>query len=216
VPVIGPIVIAAGAVAAAAFGGARTLVERRRVRRELVDLPPLGTETPDGTSVRVTGTVRVREATIVAPLSGVECVAARARAISGVRVAGVGSREWFAIVSFVLERDGEPPVIVDGMHARLDLPLERLGRAKRDSPERARREQLLLQLGVHAFGWGAKFEEVVVTPGMRVSVAGMMMLAPSDAPPSPDRELGFREPPPATIRIVGSATYPLIIGVAVA
>ena len=214
--VIGTFVLAATAVASTGLAGARTLVERRRARRQLVALPPLGTETPDGTSVRVTGTVRVRDNTIVAPLSGVECVAARARPVSGIRPGGGGSNEWFAIVSFVLERDGEPPVVVDGVHARLDLPLERLRRAKRGSPERDRHEQLLLQLGLRAFDWGAKFEEVVVTPGMRVSVAGMMMLAPADVPPSRQRELGFREPPPATIRIVGSATYPLVIGVPIA
>jgi len=202
--------------APAAFVGTRTFFERRRVRRELSDRPALGTETPDGTVVRVTGTVRVRDTTIVAPLSGIECVAARARVTSGVHAKGEArSNEWFAIVSFVLERDGEPPVVVEGVHARLDLPAEKLKTAKHGSPELVRREQLLLQLGIKRIAWRGGFEEVVVTAGMRVSVAGLMMLGVPTAPAAAS-ELGFRDQPPATIRLVGSATYPLVIGAAVA
>src|SRR6185312_13135864 len=103
-----------------AIGGTRKLVERRRVRRDLAVSPDLGAKTPEGTVVRVTGVVRKRDTLIVAPLSGVECVAARARVTTGVWYTRGAQkpREWFAIVSFVLERDGEPPVVVEGKHAR--------------------------------------------------------------------------------------------------
>ncbi len=207
------------AAGSAALGGARKLLERRSARRELARHPPLGTQTPDGTVVRVTGVVRVRDTLIVAPLSGVECVAARARVTSGnwqTRRA-LKPREWFAIVSFVLERAAEPPILVEGVHAKLDLAPERLERAKRGSPELARREQLMLQLGDRqALATRADFEEVVVRPGMRVSIAGLMMLALPDAPPASGNELGFRDQAPSTLRLVGNATHPLVIGAPIA
>lgn len=211
------VVLGCSAVSGPAIVGARKYIERRRARRVLAERPPLGTETPDGTLVRVTGTVRVRDTTIVAPLSGVACVAARARVSSGIphKRGATFSPEWFAIVSFVLEREREPPVVVEGVHARLDLPAARLGSAKRGSPELARRDQLLLQLGIKRIALGGGCEEVVVTAGMRVSIAGLMMLGVPPAPPAAG-ELGFRDQPPATIRIVGSATYPLVIGAPVA
>jgi hypothetical protein len=190
------------------------LIERRRVRRELAASIPLGTETPEGTVVRVTGIVRERDTLIVAPLSGVECVAARARVTTGLwHTRGVlKPREWFAIVSFLIARDGEPPVVVEGQHALISLPGEKLARAKPGSRELARREQLLLQLGDKATNaYRAGCEEIAIVPGMRVSVVGLMMLGRSEAPVGDD-ERGFRELAPSTLRLVGNATHPLVIG----
>jgi hypothetical protein len=212
------LVIVSTGLASAAIGGGRRLVEWRRGRRELAASTPLGTETPEGTVVRVTGAVRQRETLIVAPLSGVECVAARARITTGLwHVRGaMKPREWFAIVSFVVERDGEPDVVVEGQHARIALPAEKLARATVGSREYARREQLLLQLGEKATNaFRAGCEEIAIVPGMRVSVVGLMMLGQAEAPVGDD-DRGFRELPPSTLRLVGNATHPLVIGSPVA
>jgi hypothetical protein len=209
------VIIGGTAVVSAAIGGTRKLVERRRVRRDLAVSPDLGAKTPEGTVVRVTGVVRKRDTLIVAPLSGTECVAARARVTTGLWYTrgATKPREWFAIVSFVVDRDGEPPVVVEGQHARIALPSPRLGRVKAGSAELARREQLLLQLGERsASALRAGCEEVAIVPGMRVSVAGLMMLDQPSAPPAADDARLFRELPPATLRLVGNATHPLVIG----
>ncbi|HEX4454226.1 MAG TPA: hypothetical protein VH143_25360 [Kofleriaceae bacterium] len=209
------LVIVGSGLASAAIGTARTLAERRRVRRELAASPQLGTLTPEGTLVRVTGVVRKRDTLIVAPLSGAECVAARARITTGVwQLRGaMRPREWFAIVSFVLDRGGEPPVIVEGEHARIALPPEKLARAKAGSHDLARREQLLLQLGEKATNaFRAGCEEIAIVPGMRVSIAGVMMLDVPVAAPPGDGERGFRDLPATTMRLVGNATHPLVIG----
>jgi hypothetical protein len=201
--------------ASAAVGLGRKLAERRRIRRELASRPALGAETPDGTVVRVTGTVRHRDTLIVAPLSGVECVAARARVSAEMwNTRGVRKpREWFAIVSFLLERDGEPPVVVEGEHAEIALPTQKLPRPKSGSDALHRRQQLLVQLGIGAHrARGGGFEEVAIVPGMHVSVVGLMMLGDAVAPPIADDQRMFRELPPSTLRLVGNAAHPLVIG----
>jgi hypothetical protein len=206
-------------VTTAAIGVTRKLVERNRIRRELARRPPLGAETPDGTVVRVTGIVRHRDTLIVAPLSGVECVAARARVSAELwNTRGARKpREWFAIVSFVLERAGEPSVVVEGEQARIALPPQALPRPETGSAALHRREQLLLQLGIEVRrARGAAFEEVVVVPGMQVSVVGLMMLGQAVEPPRNDDERMFRDLPPSTLRLVGNATHPLVIGTPVA
>jgi hypothetical protein len=211
---IGMALIATG-LGSAGISVTRRLIERHRVRRELAASPDLGTQTPEGTLVRVTGIVRKRETLIVAPLSGVECVAARARVTTGfwyTRTA-LKPREWFAIVSFVLERDREPPVVVEGEHARIAVPAEKLARAKSGSRELARREQLLLQLGEKATNaYRAGCEEIAIVPGMRVSVAGLMMLGLPEAAPADDDARLFRDQPPNTLRLVGNAAHPIVIG----
>ena len=204
----------------AAIGGARKLLERRRARKALAARAPLGTETPEGTVVRVTGTVRVADMKLVAPLSAVECVVVRSRvgSMAGMAARAVRPKEWFAMVPFVLERAGEPPIAVEGEHALLDVEPQKLPRPHGPaSPERARRMQLLLKLGLKPTEVArATYEEVVVTAGMRVSVAGLMMLDPAAAPPPTTAELGFRDLAPASLRIAGNAEHPLVIGELVA
>jgi hypothetical protein len=64
-----------------------------------------------------------------------------------------------------------------------------------------------------AFGkYGPEFEEVIVLPGMRITVAGLVML---EIPGPSVGELGFRDLPPARIRLVGDAEHPIVIGTAV-
>ena len=61
---------------------------------------------------------------------------------------------------------------------------------------------------------GAKFEEVLVEDGMRVSIAGLMMKDLSDAPPT--GESAFRDAAPPALRIAGDAAHPLAISAAFA
>lgn len=198
--------ITAGAASAATL---RKVIERRRARRELAGAPPLGADTRDGTIVRVTGRVRVVQEVVVAPLSGVECVVARSRVqVSKWRPK---RREQFAMVSFVLERDGEPPIAVEGVHARLDVsPLPLAAPRGMKSPERTRREELLRRVRLPLTAMAtATFEETVVRAGDRITIAGLVMLDPGVVPTG---ELGHRDAPPSRLRIAGNVDHPLVIG----
>jgi hypothetical protein len=208
-------ILVVAAVGSAAVGAARKLIERRQARKQLAARPALGTQTPEGTLVRVTGVVRACDRTLVAPLSGEACVVSRARMWVGntyVRRA-VKPRESFAMVAFELVRDGEPPVRVEGNRALLDLSTHKLRRPRgKASPERARREQLLLEHAIpHAQLRHARFDETIVREGDRVSVVGLMMLDDALVAP-PASELGFRDRAQAAVRIAGNADHPLVIG----
>jgi len=189
----------------------RKVIERRGARRELASALPFDADTRDGTFARVTGTVRVVDELVVAPLSGVECVVARSR----VRIANTWRlprrREQFAMVSFVVDRDGEPPVAIEGVHARLDVtPLPLAAPRGMSSPERSRREALLRRVRLPLTAMAtARFEETVVRPGDRITIAGLVMLDPG-APPT--GELGHRDAPPSRLRLAGNADHPLVIG----
>jgi hypothetical protein len=213
--------IALYAIMLAASHSVRRLT-RRRARTELAAVPPLRADSLEGAIVRVTGTVRATGATIVAPLSGVECVAARASAMMTDRVSPglLRPRVWFEIVPFALDRDGEPPVIVDGDHARLDLepmdqpvpkgwaPAKHRQRMELREVTRQRERELLGKLELPRT-MSARFEEKIVRAGTRVSIAGVFMLG---EPSADEGERGFRELGPASLRITGDANHPLIIG----
>jgi hypothetical protein len=122
-------------------------------------------------------------------------------------------REWFAIVSFLIERDGEPPVVVEGDHAEIALPAQKLPRPQPGSVALIRRVALLGQLGIGTHrARGGGFEEVAVVPGMHVSVVGLMMLGQAVEPPRTDDQRMFRETPASTLRLVGNAAHPIVIG----
>jgi hypothetical protein len=59
---------------------------------------------------------------------------------------------------------------------------------------------------------GGTFEEVIVEPGMRVTIAGLMMKDLTGAPP--EGEAGYREEAPASLRLAGDVAHPLVIGTA--
>ena len=194
--------------ASAAYGAGRKLIERRRARRILRAQPLLQRETPEGTVVRVTGIVRAI-APLIAPLSERPCVVVRAR----VEIRGpIGSilperlHEVIEIAPFLLEREREPPVRVDGEHARLDLPSVALDRI-----DGACADRFLLRHGVPLHeAPRARFEETLVEPGMRITVAGLVMFDPAAAPATDERS--FRDGPPITLRLTGNVDHPLAIG----
>jgi hypothetical protein len=208
-------VLVVAAAGSAAIGGARKLIERRKARKQLAARPALGTQTPEGTLVRVTGVVRACDRTLIAPLSGETCVVARTRMWVGNTYfrRAVKPRESFAMVTFELVRDGEPPVSVEGDLALLDLSTHKLRRPRgKASPERARREQLLLEHAIpHAQLRRARFDETIVREGDRVSVVGLMMFDDALVAP-PTSELGFRDTARAAVRIAGNVDHPLVIG----
>jgi hypothetical protein len=195
----------------AAIGATRKLLERRRARRELLSRPVLGTETDEGTVVRVTGIVRIAEATLNAPISDSVCVMYRARVMAAggfVRRAFKPS-ESFAMVPFVLERDGDHAMVaIEGAHALLDLPNRKLAKP-RTSDEYERRTKFLLLHGIKTTNDGV-FEEVIVEAGMHVAIAGLMMKDVRELLPA--GEAGYRDDAPAALRLAGDVAHPLVIG----
>ncbi len=118
-------------------------------------------------------------------------------------------RESFEMVPFEVVRDGDGErVAIEGRHALLDLPNLPL-RRPRAPEQRERRTRFLLAHGLKPKA-GGFFEEVVVAPGMRVTVAGLMMKDPTGAPP--EGETDYRPGVPVTLRLAGDVAHPLVIG----
>jgi hypothetical protein len=115
------------------------------------------------------------------------------------------------MVPFLLERDGDnAPIAIEGRTALLDLPSIKLP-PPRTSDERERRVSFLALHGLKT-SEGGTFEEVIVEPGMRVTIAGLMMKDLTAAPP--EGEAGYREEVPASLRLAGDVAHPLVIGTA--
>lgn len=188
------------------------LTERGRARHELARRPALTPSASEGDHVRVTGTVQTFERTLVAPLTGRTCVAYRSRAtVHSVQTPGQANRtpmvqpDVMLLVPFLLESGGDH-VLVDGDHALFDVSATRLTAADSE-----RQQQFIVQHGFRSNdGIAAGFKEVLIEPGMRVSVVGVAMRDVALATPS--EESMFREGPAPTIRLTGSRAHPLAIG----
>lgn len=203
--------IVAAVLGSAALAAGKRVVERRRARRALRERPVLDAATPEGSEVRVTGVVRALDETLEAPLSGRSCVVYRSRIYLRRRfgATAVDANESLRMVTFALERPDGSLVTIDGKHVMLDLdPLK-----QKYDPARSNRLGLLLGLSIRSLR-GAKYEEVIVEHGMRVSIAGLMMKDLSDAPPT--GESAFRDAAPPALRIAGDAAHPLAISAAFA
>lgn len=198
------------ALGSAAIGAGRKVLERRRARRELRAKRPLDPRSPEGEVVRVTGIVQVLDATLEAPLSGTPCVVYRSRVTAGAKLTSRAHRprEQIAMVPFVIDRGAQGRVLIEGEHVLLDVKPLTLRRTK---IAQNRREQLLMRVGLPLREIGrALFEETVVEPGARVSVAGLMMKDLATQPVA--EELGFRDAPPTNLRLAGNVEHPLVIG----
>ena len=189
----------------------RRVLERRRARAALRAIALLAPTTSEGAIARVTGTVAgIDGHTLVAPLTGRPCVAHRSRVAPRGALPLGGVLERVELCPFTI--DGL--VTVESVNTQLDLPRSKLT----PSPEqRDRYDAFLSPAGLWrhhaAFGkYGPEFEEVIVVPGMRITVAGLVML---EIPDPVAGELGFRDLPPARIRLVGNAEHPIVIGTAV-
>jgi hypothetical protein len=188
----------------AVYKAMRSATEHKRLRRELVNSPPLSLGSPDGGVVRFTGVVRPIEL-LTAPLTGRPCVMYCSRVDN---VAVLGPKAWdvriaASITPFVLEGDDGAKVRIDGQ-AIVELPETRANDADR-------KRQFLVANGVTAEQGGRpRFREILVEPGMRVSIVGQLSRDPSSEPSTVER--GFRADQPPVVRLVGNPTHPLVIG----
>ena len=176
--------------------------ERWRARRRLRRYAPFDDEARENQLVAAVGIVRPLDETLVAPLSGRACVAYRSR----VRTHVLPSRETMQVRPFLLDL-GDEEIVVEGERAIFGLPPIRM------SPPDPERERSFLArhalVGASPPTWSAlRFSEVALELGARVLVGGTLVLVPRDEPP--EGELGFRDPPPPSQRIVGSRERPLV------
>jgi len=205
--------IAWAAVAAAGvwsgFRALRRRFERRRVQKELRALPALEAGTPDGAQVKVTGVVRALEP-LTAPLSGRACVVFRAR----VEIPTTGGANYPASIQkrfellelspFAIDRGTDGTVLVDGSHALLDVPV-----VTDTVPELC--EKFLVGRGLTVRdASAARFEEMIIEPGMTITVTGLLQHDVATAPSAAER--GFRTEHAPTLRLTGNAEHPLAIG----
>ena len=162
--------------------------------------PALVAAHPEGKSVRVSGTVRLREVWVEAPLSARRCVAYRARVVMS-----LGEfRDQSDCVPFTLVRDDGSHVAIDSSYALIDIPPQPLPPGSKDRC----RDFAIARAIASGDRWRAKYEESTVTEGMQVSVTGMLM---KDGTEPPRDERGFREDA-FGLRIAGDAEHPIAIG----
>ena len=183
------------------------LRDRLRARWRLRDHAPLGTRSREGDLVFVSGTVHPLDETLVAPLSGKQCVAYRARAKGAASPPHKGNTLWrvtMQVRPFAIERDDDGARIsVTGDHVHFVLAPEKLGR------HFERESSFLARHAIARSKGNASFNEVLVAVGAKVLVGGTLVLVPPDAPPI--GELGFRDPPPPDPQLVGNRHVPLVI-----
>ena len=181
----------------------RELLERWRARRAIRKFHPLVPGSPEGLGIYVTGVVRVHTETVIAPLSGLECVIARTAVRGTGRFKNMYARGWtesLLIKPFVVElRDGAR-AIVDGSHVVLGIP-----RLELPSITTERKEAFLAR---EALKWPASFHETVLAAGARITVGGVLMRDIEYEPPRDER--AFREPL-AGVRLLGGEDHPLVI-----
>lgn len=195
---VGGVVVAVGAVTNALWG------PRAQARKRLAR----GTSAiADRQIVTLTGTVRAVGELLVAPLSGKRCVVYQSTGqlfdYSARFKTVIDQFADDAMVPFVLETTAGS-VLVDATRPDLELPSYPL------IPRNLEREISFLAAhdrprSVRDMG----FEEVVVEPGDRVAVQGMVMI---EADPSSAADRGYRDDAPRKIRLIAHANHPLTIG----
>jgi len=190
----------------AVFRTWRARSERTSARRQLAQITQLSADALDGAVARVTGVVEATGDVLRAPASGRDCVAYRTR-VEGRHVTDSNALEQVQICRF---RVGD--VVIESEHARFDLQPCKLVPSVEQT---ARYDAFLRPYGRtrHYFGGGAVFREVVVCPGARVTVVGLVMHEARAI--APGEELGFRDRPPSIVRLVGDKDHPIIIGDAI-
>ena len=150
---------------------------RREARKLLATTPWLADDSADGSLVKITGVVKMRDhgERFLSPLSEDRCVVLRMRA--QVRH-GVDPRaklvEDFKIMPFFVEDEGGK-LLVDAEHALLDIPP-----VKQPRSAMQRRPQLLADLGHDtANSEKSDFEETLVPVGATVTIAGTLQKEPA-------------------------------------
>jgi len=177
------------------------LKRRTRARKRMAaGVPTLS----DRALVTVTGTVRVLDATLIAPLSGTTCVAHQSRARVYAKDSRFGVRRLLdeqardEMTSFLLSTAaGE--VIVSGSAAVLAI------RTSSIIPRRIDRERAFLRaVGLDDDPRNASFDQVVILEGMKLTVFGVSLVEVTPG------ESYYRETATRT-RLTGDESHPLTI-----
>jgi hypothetical protein len=174
--------------------------ERKKLSDAIEAVPQLERgETREGTLVRVTGRVQILEAAsggeLRAPFSEKRCVWFRTEAV---HFSDEGARR------FLLERVREEPLVIDATHARVAI-------APLSSSEYWSTRALEYSLEHRdSDGGGVYMKETIITPGMRITVAGTLVRERVESP----GERGYRDDPETRLVLAGSADHPLAIAVA--
>ncbi len=150
---------------------------RDNARKRMAQARWLDADSRDGALVKVTGTVRTREAgdRFVSPLTESRCVALHMRALVRRGRSPRGELvEKLQIKPFVIDDDGSK-VLVDATHALFDLSPAR-------PPKTADVRKLLAAVGhPDANGSTSRCEETVVEVGATVTVVGTLVTSPAIA-----------------------------------
>lgn len=177
---------------------------RRGARKLLAETPWLSDDSPDGSPVKVTGVVKMREhgERFVSPITETRCVVLRTRVlVRHGRDPRAKLVEDFKIKPFLIEtEDGK--LLVDSEHALLDI-----APAKQSRKINPRKNQFLSELGFKdANSAQSEFEETLVEVGASVTVAGSL----AKQLPRAEDAVGYRETD-APRRIVGVKDHPIAI-----
>ena len=197
------LLVAVGVSLVATFIMKMPSASRRSAGKLLAATPWLAADSADGTMVKITGVVRMREhgERFVSPLSENRCVVLRLRVL--VRH-GVDPRaklvEDFKILPFVVE-DSDGKVLIEATHALLDVaPIKQTNKA---APRKA---SVLTDLGHETANSGASdVEETLVEVGATVTVAGTLAKAPVAEGAAAETE--------PQVRLVGTQEHPIAIRV---
>jgi hypothetical protein len=183
------------------FSANRSMRERIFARWKVRHHRAVEDEIREGAQVKVTGVVQALDDILVSPLSGRPCVAYRSR-VWGATQLRPETAETMQLRPFAIDRGAAESVIVDGDHALFSLPYVTLTDEDRD-----RELSFLARHGMQR--QRARFSEVTLEVGARITIAGTLVLSPVDEPPLD--ELGFRDLPPPVLQLGGSRDRPLVI-----
>jgi hypothetical protein len=128
-------------------------------------------DAPEAVVIRLVGIVRVREETLVAPLSGKTCCYYEARATDRAQVSPVIAEE-FRCVEFLLD-DGTGKVVIDAGYSQCRLEPERAHSTwlTAATPEQV---QFCEQSGYQGSFLSVHFQERRIEPGMTIAVIGYL------------------------------------------
>ena len=179
-------------------------LEELHARWSLRRFVGLDDATTENERVWATGVVRGLDETLIAPLSGRACVAYRSRVRTRLAMPRI-VHETMQLRPFILDL-GDEEIVVDGVDAIFGIAPIKLDQ------DPIRETSFLARHASSSAGGTARFDEVALELGARVTVGGTLVLVPRDEPPTD--ELGFRDPPPPSQRIVGNRARPLVLALA--
>ena len=170
--------------------------EKAQTNQQLYQQPMLQAgQTQDGQTARVNGVVVATQQLLTAPLSARPCVMFWTRIIT----MDNENKDYIQFVPFAINRGAEGIVQVDAQFARMDLPVVPT------LNDRQKLEQFAQAMGLNIRDAAtSQFYEIVLEPGMQVSIAGTVMT--DGGAPQGYRGQGVQ------YRIAGNQQHPIVIG----